>query len=159
MLDRCFLVNRYPLISGKELIVINTHNSAYDDGDLKLLQMEYLKDFLLEQYNQGHYIIVGGDWNQLPHDFNPGFKTHMDSSAMPPVLPRDYLPDDWSWVYDAQVPTNRSLNTTYIKNRSAQKIIDFYLVSPNIKAKQVKTINMEFENSDHQPVIADFRLQ
>ncbi|MCK5696266.1 MAG: hypothetical protein KAH62_06680, partial [Desulfobacula sp.] len=30
MLDRCFLVSRYRLETGRQLLVINTHNSAYD---------------------------------------------------------------------------------------------------------------------------------
>jgi hypothetical protein len=43
MLDRCFLVNRYILNNNKELVIINTHNSAYDDGSLRKMQMEYLR--------------------------------------------------------------------------------------------------------------------
>ena len=46
MLDRCFLVNRYPVSNGNELLMINTHNSAYDDGSLRKQQMDFLKDFL-----------------------------------------------------------------------------------------------------------------
>ena len=66
MLDRCFLVNRYPLKSGKELIVINTHNEAFDPGQIRKAQMAYLKDFLLNEYRNGNYIITGGDWNRTP---------------------------------------------------------------------------------------------
>ena len=49
MLDRCFLVNRYPTPDGKELLVINSHNSAFDDGSLKAQEMNYLKEFLLNE--------------------------------------------------------------------------------------------------------------
>ena len=62
-LDRCFMVQRMPY-NDVELVVINTHNSAYDDGSLKAAEMDYLKDFLLSEEEKGNYIIVGGDWNQ-----------------------------------------------------------------------------------------------
>jgi len=60
MLDRCFLVNRHPVTNGKELVIINTHNSAYDDGSLRSQQMDFLKKVLLEEYKLGNYVIVGG---------------------------------------------------------------------------------------------------
>ena len=31
-------------------------------------------------------------------------------------------------------------------------LIDFYLVSPNIRVEEVKGINIKFRYSDHQPV-------
>ena len=158
ILDRCFLVNRYPVEGNKELIVINTHNSAYDDGNLKLVQMQYLKDFLMEEYNRENYIIVGGDWNQLPYGFDPMFSTHMDSTSMPPVIPKNFLPNNWQWVYDKQVPTNRSLDTVYLENASKKRIIDFYLVSPNIRVNEIKGMDLQFKNADHQPVFARFQL-
>ena len=40
MLDRCFLVKRFPVSNGRELLVINTHNSAYDDGSLRKAQID-----------------------------------------------------------------------------------------------------------------------
>jgi len=49
MLDRCFLVNRYPLSDGKEFLVINSHNSAFDDGSLKAAEMDYLKTLAMSR--------------------------------------------------------------------------------------------------------------
>jgi len=57
MLDRCFLVNRYPTSLGNELVLINTHNSAYDDGTLKKRQMAQLKKFLGDEYTKGYYFM------------------------------------------------------------------------------------------------------
>jgi len=73
MLDRCFLVNRYPLKNGKELLIVNTHNSAYDNGTLKKQEMAFLKQWLLDENNKGNYIVVGGDWNQCPPRFKPDY--------------------------------------------------------------------------------------
>jgi exonuclease III len=73
-LDRCFMVNRYPIENGKELVLINTHNEAFDEGGkIRMAQMEKLKEFVLNEYNSGNYVIAGGDWNQYPPDFKPSF--------------------------------------------------------------------------------------
>lgn len=160
MLDRCFLVKRFPTNNQKELIIINTHNSAYDDGSLKKQQMEYLKTFLQDEYEKGNYIIVGGDWNQNPPDID--YSSIKEGSptkrfVLNPI-DADYLPSDWTWVYDPTTPTNRYLNAPYVKGETITPIIDFYLMSPNIKPESVKTLDLDFKNTDHQPVIAKIKL-
>jgi endonuclease/exonuclease/phosphatase family metal-dependent hydrolase len=159
MLDRCFLVNRYPLENKKELIVINTHNSAYDDGTLRKGQMKYLKNILLEEYNKGNYIIVGGDWNQSPPNFKPQFNGHVfdDKDFMP--IDADYLPNDWKWVYSAQIPTNRRVMIPYKKGETPTTVIDYFLISPNIESIDNKTIDLDFQNSDHQPIWIKIKLK
>ncbi len=160
MLDRCFLVKRFPTSNKKELIIINTHNSAYDDGSLKKQQMEHLKTFLTEEYNKGNYIIVGGDWNQNPPEVNySGIKENSPSKrfVLNPIK-SDYLPKDWTWVYDKNTPTNRYLNTPYEKGKTITPIIDFYLMSPNIFPIDVKVKDQDFKYSDHQAVISKFKF-
>ena len=158
MLDRCFLENRYTLTNGKELLIINTHNSAYDDGTLKAQQMAYLKTFLKEEYKNGNYIIVAGDWNQCPPNFTPKFKENkMDSIVKTDISP-DYLPK-WNWLFDNSLPTNRRVTAPYKKGETLTTVIDFLLLSPNIKGISVKNIDVGFEYSDHQPVKASFKLK
>ena len=70
MLDRCFVVSRFRLNIGKELVVINTHNSAYDSGGkLRQQEMRVIRDFMLKEFKAGNYVVAGGDWNQNPPDF------------------------------------------------------------------------------------------
>jgi len=155
MLDRCFLVKRFPTTDHKELIVVNTHNSAYDNGSLKKQQMEYLKKFLLTEYQQGNYIIVGGDWNQNPPDIDYS-DIKKDSPTKRFVLnpiEKEYIPESWTWVYDMDTPTNRYLNAPYKKGKTITPIIDFFLMSPNIHPIYVKAHNFDFKNTDHQPVM------
>lgn len=159
MLDRCFLVNRHPLTNGKELLIINTHNSAYDDGSLKEAQMMQLKSFIMDEYLKGNYIVVGGDWNQLPNNYNPEFQSNIKSGSNAQYVPESYVPDNWQWGFDNAVPTNRSLSTPYDSESSAKKVIDYYLFSPNIKVIGVKGIDLDFKYSDHQPVIACFKME
>jgi exonuclease III len=156
-LDRCFLVNRYTLANEKELIVINTHNSAYDDGSLRNKQMEYLKIFLKSEYEKGNYIIVGGDWNQCPPNFNTLFNGDLMDFELKKDIPYDFLPK-WTWAYDNTLPTNRRVDVPYIKGKTLTTVIDFYLLSPNIKKISIKNIDLGFENSDHNPVSITIKL-
>lgn len=158
MLDRCFLVSRFPLTGGKELLVINTHNSAYDDGSLRKQQMEYLQDFLLTEYVRGNYIIVGGDWNQSPYGLPPELPSHRFDTVNLTYVEADYPAPGWTWAYDPEVPTNRRVTTPYDRSVSLTTIIDYYLVSPNIKVLNVNTLDLDFKYSDHQPVTLNVQL-
>ena len=152
-LDRCFLLQRIKLANQKELIVINTHNSAYDDGTLKAKQMDYLKNFLEKEHAKGNYIVVGGDWNQCPPDFDADFFNKKEKIEYHQLnVESDYMPGNWQWIYDKRVATNRKLKTPYSDGISATTIIDFYLVSPNLEVLSVDGIDLKFKFSDHQPV-------
>jgi endonuclease/exonuclease/phosphatase family metal-dependent hydrolase len=145
-LDRCFMVQRMPY-NDVELVVINTHNSAYDDdGTLKKAELAHLKEFLSAEEKKGNYVIVGGDWNQ-----------HAPGSGDNEV-PSDYLAG-WQWVYDTSFPTNRDLKAAYVKGETMTQVIDFFLCSPNISVEEVKVINQDFKFSDHQPVYLRVKLK
>lgn len=158
MLDRCFLVSRYTLDTGKQLLVINTHNSAYDDGTLRTNQMAYLENFLTQEYEKGNYVIVGGDWNQCPPDFNPGFKQNLMDNENRMDIEKTFLPQ-WNWAYDSTTPTNRRLVAPYDQKTTLTTVIDFFLVSPNIDVKKVQGIYLDFQHSDHNPVQLEISLK
>ena len=158
MLDRCFLVNRYPVNNGNELVIINTHNSAYDDGTLRELQMSFLKEFLLTEYEKENYIIVGGDWNQTPYGFDPVLPSHQFDTVNLTYVDKDYPAAGWNWAFDSTLPTNRRVAVPYDRSTSLTTVIDYYLLSPNIILDEVKTADVNFEFSDHQPVQLKARL-
>ncbi len=159
MLDRCFMASGYHLEgSDKKLVVINTHNSAYDDGRLRSRQMAYLEDFLLKEHQKGNYVVVGGDWNQCPPGFEPAFARNRMDNKDRMDIEKSFLPE-WQWVYDKTVPTNRRVNIPYDEAGSLTTMIDFFLVSPNIEVKSVKGIHLGFEHSDHQPVQLEIVLK
>jgi endonuclease/exonuclease/phosphatase family metal-dependent hydrolase len=158
MLDRCFLVNRYPLSNGKELLVINTHNEAFDPGQIRKAQMAYLRDFILREYRIGNYIITGGDWNQSPPEFQSEFAGNKtDTTQM--KIPKDYLPADWKWLFDNKTPSERNVIAAYDPLTTTTNIFDFFLISPNIMKVNVEGIHLNFENSDHNPVKIKLKLQ
>jgi endonuclease/exonuclease/phosphatase family metal-dependent hydrolase len=151
MLDRCFMVNRYPLENGRELLVINTHNEAFDPGEIRKTQMIYLKEFLLSEYAKGNYIIASGDWNQTPPDFKPEFTDNQVNTDQM-IMDSDYLSPEWKWVYDSKTPSNRTVIAAYDPATTTTTVIDLFLLSPNIKEISAECINLNFENSDHNPV-------
>ncbi len=156
-LQRCFLLSRYPLTSGKELVIINTHNSAFDDGDLRARQMEYLRELIVSEYERGNYVIAGGDFNQCPPGFEPGFYFNIFDQNNVMYIKDDYL-EGWHYVYDHTTPTNRRAHVPYHPATTPTTLIDFFIVSPNVKPLEVQGIHLDFEHSDHNPVVARFRL-
>ena len=153
LLDRCALEHRFPVKNGKELIVFNVHNSAYDkDGSIKKLQTQYLKERWLAEYEAGNYVIIGGDWNQVPPFFDPNFFHPTIPKRKNANIDPELMPNDWRWIYDPTVPTVRDTREVYTKNQTYTQLIDFFLISPNLQALQVNGLDLDFQFSDHQPV-------
>jgi len=157
-LDRCFMVNRYKMTNSKELVLINTHNEAFDEGDIRRAQMEMLKGFIINEYNSGNYIIAGGDWNQCPPGFKPAFQENQVNTAQM-VMESDYLSTGWIYVFDPESPSNRSVVAAYDPSTTTTTVIDFFILSPNLEPVSVKCLNLGFEYSDHNPVIVQVKLK
>ena len=155
-LKRCFLTQRIQL-EEKELVVVNIHNSAYDQyGEKKQKEMKQLLQFVDAEYKKGNYVVVGGDWNQSP----PNYKhKEMPAYFLNTHLSNEDIPKGWKWVADVTTPTNRKLNKPYSKEHSFQTVIDHFLVSPNVQVDSVSVINMHFKYSDHQPVYLKVSLK
>ena len=163
-LKRCLLVSEIKTdVHGKNLYIINLHLSAYDAaGILRKQEMEYLKNFALKLYNEGHWVIAGGDWNSLfpgveKDRFMP-YTTPDEFLEWIEYSPADFIGKGWKWGFDSLVPTVRLLEKPYVKGESYTTIIDGFICSPNVEIVWVKTTDLNFEVSDHHPVIAEFKL-
>ena len=156
MLRRCFMKIHIPLTSGKDLVIINTHNSAYDaTGSMKKEELDILMPYIYNLYENGNYVVVAGDWNQCTPDYVTKGK---ESEFRESKFSTDFLNKGWKWSSDPSTPTNRKLNKVYDEKTSYTSVIDFFLISPNINSLSVKTIDTFFEFSDHQPVKMEFSL-
>jgi len=158
MLDRCFLVHRYQVSNQSELVLINTHNSAYDDGTLRAQQISHLRNYLLSEYEKGNYVIVGGDWNQTPFGLKAELPSHRFDTKSLSYVEKDYPAPGWHWAFDSSIPTNRRVATPYDRSSSLTTVIDCFLASPNVELIEVETIDLNFQYSDHQPVRLKARL-
>ena len=78
-LKRCLLVSHLPVEgSDRELVLVNLHLEAYDDGEGKIAQTNQLRDFIEAEYAKGNYVIAGGDFNQV-------FPGSLDVPHLPPA--------------------------------------------------------------------------
>jgi endonuclease/exonuclease/phosphatase family metal-dependent hydrolase len=164
-LDRCFIVNRYRIENGKELVLINTHNEAFDEsGNIRKAQMERLREFVLNEYKSGNYVLSGGDWNQSPPGFVPAFTGNKGFTGQVgnfnlKGIESAYMPPEWKWIYDPSTPSFRTVVAAYDPATTPTSVCDIFLISPNIESVSVKCHHLGFANSDHNPVIMKVRLR
>jgi endonuclease/exonuclease/phosphatase family metal-dependent hydrolase len=149
MLDRCFLSWHFPIGENKNLVLINVHLSAYDDGTVKQQQLDTLSAYLLALQNEGHEVVVGGDWNMFPTGYQP--KLPESSHLTPKGAPADYPAMGWRWIHPGET-TNRWLDIPYTAGKTTENILDYFLVSPGINVIDIERIDLRFRHSDHQPV-------
>ena len=145
-----------------ELVLINSHMSAYDKGGLmRQKQLELLRSCLEEERAKGNYVVCGGDWN---HALGGSEKLYPSKQLVPPwisVLKDTDLPAGFRYVKAsnfAEVPTCRGVDIPYEKGVTYTCTIDGFFVSDNVAAEATH-IDNEFRYSDHNPVMLSFSLQ
>lgn len=159
MPDRCFIMQRFHIVGGKDLVLINTHNSAFDDADrLRKYELWMLRGFMLDEYAKGNYIIAGGDWNQCPWDYDRAVFAENVKKKSVNCIEKNLLPASWNCAFDMSQPTNREVNASYNSSVTQTSILDYFIVSPNVEIVTVSVIPTNFEFSDHQPVYLKIRL-
>lgn len=162
-LKRCLMVSRVKVKgTDKQLVLVNLHLEAYDNGSGKAAQTRALKKVLNQEYKKGNYVVAAGDFNQT--------FSNIDSSAYPELkgtwhagaLPVKSFGKNWRFLMDTNVPTCRSLDKP-LKGNQTKKfqyyMIDGFIVSPNIKVIETETQDLGFRNSDHNPVLLQFALK
>ncbi|HPR97220.1 MAG TPA: endonuclease/exonuclease/phosphatase family protein [Thermotogota bacterium] len=161
LLDRCFIETRISIENDKELVVLNSHLSAYDKGGMiRKQQLDYLKNYILTEYKKGNYVVVGGDWNhQIPGTDYRLFETTQEWPEWLVTIPEDFKPEGFQWAADKTIPTNRTLNQSYEKGVNFLSVIDGFLVSPNVEIISVQGYSLAFAYSDHNPVSVEIVLK
>ena len=153
-LKRCLLVTYIPTTeAGKNLVIINLHLEAYDDGEGKAKQLAQLMGLMQEEYDKGNYVIAGGDFNQTFSTTNYA-KYPPNPNWVCPVIEADDYPS-FTFKMDDTYPTCRSLQTVYKdadKTNFQYYMIDGFVVSNNITINSLETLNIGFKNTDHNPV-------
>lgn len=161
-LDRCFVITRIPTNTDKELVLINSHMSAYDEGGLiRQQQLELLRNVLTEEYNKGNYVIVGGDFNHALCGTVEAFASQQQVPEWVSVMEDKEIPEHFKIVEASNikdVPTCRSTDIPYTKGVNYTAVLDGFIVSDNIEAEAVN-YDADFMYSDHNPVIMTFKLK
>lgn len=157
-LKRCMQETRIPLEgTDAELVLINFHLEAYDDGDGKIAQSKMLAEKLSKEYEAGNYVIAGGDFNQTFAGMDKYPITNTEN-WVPGIISSDTLPEHFSFAVDDTYPTCRLLNAPYTGSYETSQVyvIDGFIISDNIKISDISVVNTDFKYTDHQPVQMEF---
>lgn len=154
-LKRCMLSLSIPTSKGDTLHITNSHNSAYDDGDLRASEMEFISKFLGEQSS----FIIAGDWNSNPAGYTPSKAEQNNEYFVPAQLSTNDFNPDYHFAVDFDNHTARYGYEPYQKDKTTTTLIDFALSSPNLIPIKVECRDLGFEFSDHNPVIYTFVIE
>lgn len=176
-LDRCFVINRISVNNGKELIFINSHMSAYDDGGkIRNQQIKELHDFMNNEYSKGNYVIAAGDFNHDLLTNNPLYPQYTTSNFAYKDIVDQQKPDWLSYMFDENKscvfednykiyasdnnPSCRDCDVVYTPGFTFVSTVDGFIVSNNISVSKVYTtkVGTGFAYSDHQPSTLTFSL-
>lgn len=177
-LDRCFAIYRYAVDGGKELVVINSHMSAYDEGgSIRNKQIQELKECIESEYQLGNYVIVGGDFNHDLLTCNPTYAYTRDDFAYKDQV-KQKKPDWLHYMFDEDgsspfsgdftiyasdnEPSCRDADTPYERGTTFVSTVDGFVCSNNVSVSSVYTTkttdDTPFAYSDHQPTTLTFSL-
>ncbi len=180
-LDRCFSVNEIEVENGKKLILVNSHMSAYDEGGkIRNRQIEQLNQFMLEEYNKGNYVVVGGDFNHDLLTYNPDYSYTKENIPFDDIVEQK-SPDWVSYIFNedgtsiidshfkikaaSDNPTVRGCEAGYVDGFTYVNSVDGFIVSDNVECISVSTLNSadlytkRFAYSDHQATTLKFKLK
>ncbi|MBR6401928.1 MAG: endonuclease [Eubacterium sp.] len=167
-LKRCLLVNRIPVKNaegaetGKELVLVNLHLEAYDNGEGKAAQTEQLRAFLQEEYDKGNYVIAGGDFNQKFSSIDTSMYPEYDGMWKCGEIDTSVFGEHFQFEMDNSKPTCRSLDRPISgadRNGFQYYMIDGFIVSDNIEVSALQTVETLFAPSDHNPVMMQLKLK
>jgi endonuclease/exonuclease/phosphatase family metal-dependent hydrolase len=158
-LKRCLLVTRIPVEGGKEIVLINLHLEAYDDGEGKAAQTQMLMNILNEESGKGNYVIVGGDFNQSFSNVPCKYQVYPEQ-WQPGVIDVSPFENDWQFIMNNEIPTCRSLYYPLKGNEDDIQyyMVDGFILSGNITVDSYEIHDLGFENSDHNPQILTITL-
>jgi endonuclease/exonuclease/phosphatase family metal-dependent hydrolase len=154
------LVTRFPVAGGfGELVLANVHLSAFDPAaSVRHRQLEAVTAFLQAEERRGAHVVLGGDWNLLLAETRFPHTTARRHLFWLHPLPPGFPPAVWRLAADPRAATVRTLERPYARGENYTAVIDGFLVSPNLTVREVRTVDLGFRFSDHQPVAVRLRL-
>lgn len=181
-LDRCFSYSIVKVENGKNLYLVNSHMSAYDEGGkIRQKQLDELNAFLTMCAQNQDYVIVGGDFNHDLLTYNPQFiydKINNRAFNMTLKSPdwisfffdenqRSPLVDNYQVIAADNWPSCRNNDIEWDEEETFVCCVDGFIVSDNIEVLVNKNIKTGLGNkniagfafSDHEPAYLSFKLK
>lgn len=144
-LDRCISTVRTPIEgSDKELVIMNVHLSAYDEGGvIREKQIALLNTILEAETKLGNYVVCGGDFN---HDLTGRPEDYYASVKATPNWYDTLEEKQLSTGYKIAAPLNgascRDSDSTYVFGETFLANVDGFIYSSNIEiTEDALTIN------------------
>lgn len=160
-LKRCLLVNRVPIYgTEKELVLVNLHLEAYDNGEGKIAQTEMLRELLQAEADAGNYVIAGGDFNQVFSSMENPYPLQ-EGVWQPGEIDVSVFSDSFQFAMDSSTPSCRSLDRPLADadpDDFQYYLIDGFIVSKELEIVTLQTQDLGFVNSDHNPVLLEVRV-
>ncbi len=162
-LKRCVSIHRCPVEgSGRELVLINLHLEAYDSGEGKIEQTKILKEILEAEVAKGSYVIAGGDFNQTFSNADVSAYPQQEGKWECGKIDVSEYSTELSFLTDTSAPTCRSLDQALEgadRETFQYYVVDGFIVSGNVEAVSVQTIDLGFHATDHNPVVLKVKLK
>ncbi len=156
-LKRGLLSARYLTDFGDTLIVACTHNTAFDDGGMIDAETRFIEQLIIQNDSKKNISIIGGDWNQFPPSYTPDREALENKFFSPVTIDDSVLKDYGYFSYDKNINSLRYCNTPYNPD-SITTITDYFYLTNSVVVERIKTIDLKFKYSDHNPVILDISL-
>ena len=151
-LKRCMLSVAVPMPCGELLWINNIHNSAFDTGDMRTREVEFLAEHITEHPHS----ITAGDWNSTPPDYTPSAAALNNRYFSPLPLTQDMFARACDVAADYSTESMRYLDSPYSPRRSATALVDFAVLGARCRVLECKVLDLGFESSDHNPVVITF---
>ncbi len=156
-LKRALLTTQLLTRAGDTLTLGNTHNTAFDTGDMRTQELTFLRSWIERTYSPRNSVVIGGDWNQLPPSYRPSPEELSNPHFTPQPIPAEALPAQGSYYFDSLTPSLRFLDLPLAANPT-RTMTDFFWVSEGAAVLSIETLDLGFAHSDHHPVVLKIRL-
>ena len=121
------------------------------------LKTRWLGEMTARLASEGTPFIIGGDWNQFPPDYTPSAAETDDPHFTTVALDTALLQGTGRIAWDPSARTLRHLNVPY-GPESVLTVTDYFYISPSVHTDTVRTIDLSYRHSDHQPVLLHCRI-
>ena len=133
----------------RPLTIMQVHLAAFDTHmHTRRAQLTEISELAKEHHRTGS-VIIGGDWNMTLT--NPSLS--IERPDLPYLAPfaSELLPEAWHIVCDERVPSIRAGQRPWGKS-PVTAVVDGFVVSPDVSVRSVRTHDLGFRYSDHNPV-------
>lgn len=165
-LDRCYSVSRIPVETGegahKTLCIYNVHLSAYGSNrKVRKQQLAMLYEDMAKDYSRGDYVICGGNFGQDLKGSATEAVHEWAESYDRQSLPEGFLlaMDDARDTEDILQDTARRADAPYVEGQTDTVTLDGFIISDNITINYYYHMDWDYEFSNHEPAIMQFRLE